>query len=115
MLTNPIYHAWIQRIRWLRPEQSIKQVHNFFWLIIGIYQRRSVCLSHIVGKMPCLTKLLSLTRHLSRFLSNPAIRVREWYEPIARQWLEAQFKHVGEIHLVVDSTKIGSGHQWIVI
>ena len=44
-------------------------------------------LSKIAGKIPGRAKLVSATRRLSRFLDNPAIRVREWYEPIARQWL----------------------------
>jgi hypothetical protein len=48
-------------------------------------------------------------------LANPAIRVREWYEPIARQWLEAQFQHLGEIRLIVDGTKIGFSHQLLIV
>ena len=41
--------------------------------------------------------------------------MREWYEPIARQWLETQFHHLGEIRLVVDGTKIGFGHQLLIV
>jgi hypothetical protein len=48
-------------------------------------------------------------------LDNSAIRVREWYDPIARQWLEAQFQHLGEIHLIVDGTKIGFCHQLLIV
>ena len=82
--------------------QRITQIRNVVWLIIGIYQSRSVCLSRIAGKIPGPAKLLSTTRRLSRLLDNPAIRVREWYEPIAREWLETQFQRVGEIRLIVD-------------
>jgi hypothetical protein len=83
--------------------------------MIGIYQSRSVCLSRIAGKIPGPAKLLSMTHRLSRLLDNPAIRVREWFEPVARQWLEAQFRHLGEIHLIVDGTKIGFGHQLLIV
>ena len=62
------------------------------WLIIGIYLSRSVCMSRVAGKIPGEAKLTSATRRLSRLLDNPAIRVRAWYEPIAREWLEAQFR-----------------------
>jgi hypothetical protein len=48
-------------------------------------------------------------------LDNPAIRVRAWYEPIARQWLEAQFRNIGEVRLIVDGTKIGFGHQLLIV
>ena len=115
MPINHLYDTWNRRILELRPGQRITQIRNFVWLIIGIYQSRSVCLSRIAGKIPGPAKLLSTTRRLSRLLDNPAIRVREWYEPIARQWLETQFRHLGEIRLIVDGTKIGFGHQLLIV
>ena len=115
MPTNYLYHTWFQRIQDLRPDQRITQTRNFVWLIIGIFQSRSVCLSRIAGKVPGTAKLLSITRRFSRLLANPAIRVRPWYEPIAREWLERQFRHAGEIRLIVDGTKIGFGHQLLIV
>ena len=115
MPINHLYDTWIHRIRELRPGQRMTQVRNFVWLIIGIYQSRSVYLSRIAGKIPGPAKLLSTIRRLSRLLDNPAIRVRAWYEPIARQWLEAQFHSIGEIRLIVDGTKIGFGHQLLIV
>ena len=115
MPINHLYDTWIRRIQELRPGQRITQVRNFVWLLIGIYQSRSVCLSRIAGKIPSSVKLLSVTRRLSRLLDNPAIRVREWYEPIARQWLETQFRFLREIRLIVDGTKIGFGHQLLIV
>jgi hypothetical protein len=114
MPINKLYHTWNKRIRQLRPNERITRIRNITWLIVGIYQSRSVCLSRISGKIHTSAKLLSTTRRLSRLLSNPAIRVREWYEPIARQWLEAQFRNLGEIRLIVDCTKIGFGHQLLI-
>ena len=115
MPTNSLYHTWFQRIQELRPGQRITQIRNFVWLIVGIYQSRSVCLSRIAGKIPGSAKLLSTTRRLSRLLANPAIRIREWYEPVALQWLEAQFRNLGEIRLMFDGTKIGFGHQLLIV
>lgn len=115
MPINHLYDTWIRRIRELRPDQRITQIRNFVWLIIGIYQSRSVHLSRIAGKIPGPAKLLSTTRRLSRFLDNPAIRVREWYEPVAREWLERQLWHMGEIRLIFDGTKIGFGHQLLIV
>jgi hypothetical protein len=99
----------------LRPGQRITQIRAFVWLIIGIYLSHSVCMSKIACKIPGEAKLTSATRRLSRLLENPAIRVREWYEPIARQWLEVQFRCLGEIHLIVDGTKVGVGHQLLMV
>ena len=115
MPINSLYHTWNQRIRELRPGQRSTQISNMVWLIIGIYQSRSVCLSRIAGKIPGDAKLLSTVRRLSRLLDNPAIRVREWYEPVAREWLGAQFHGLGEIHLIVDGTKVGFGHQLLMV
>lgn len=115
MPINHLYDTWIRRIRELRPGQRITQIRNFVWLVIGIYQSRSVCLSRIAGKIPGSAKLLSTTRRLSRLLDNPAIRVREWYEPVAREWLETQLRHMGEIRLIFDGTKIGFGHQLLIV
>lgn len=115
MPTNTLYHTWFQRIVALRPDQRVTQIRNFVWLMIGIFQSRSVCLSRIAGKVPGPRKLLSMTRRLSRLLANPAIRVREWYEPIAREWLETQSRQLGEIRLIVDGTKVGFGHQLLMV
>ena len=115
MPINTLYHTWIRRIQELRPGQRITQIRVFAWLITGIYFSRSVYLSRIAGKVPGTAKLLSTVRRLSRLLENPAIRVREWYAPVARQWLAAQFRHLGEIRLIVDGTKMGFTHQLLIV
>lgn len=115
MPINQLYHTWIQRIRELRPGQRITQMRNFVWLVIGIYQSRSVNLNRIAGKIPGPAKLLSYTRRLSRLLENPAIDVRAWYEPIAQSWLERQAAHQQQVWLVVDGTKVGFAHQLLMI
>jgi hypothetical protein len=115
MPINQMYRTWIRRICELRPNQRITQVRNFVWLVVGMFHSRSVQLSRVAGKVLGPAKNLSTVRRLSRFLDNPAIHVREWYEPIARQWLEAQFAWLGEIRLVVDGTKVGFGHQLLMV
>jgi len=115
MPINETYRTWIQRICELRPKQRITQVQNFVWLIVGIYHSHSVNLSQIAGKVIGTAKNVSTVRRLSRFLANPAIDVRRWYKPIAKAWLQAQFERVGEIRLIVDGTKVGFGHQLLMI
>jgi len=115
MPTNQLYRTWIQQISELRPNQRITQTRNFVLLMYGIYQSRSVYLSRIAGKIPGKAKLQSTVKRFDRFLNNPAIRVREWYKPVALQWLAGQFARIGEIHLIVDGTKIGFGHQLLMV
>ena len=115
MPTNELYHNWMQQICELRPNQRITQVRNFVWLMVGIYLSHSVYLSKIAVKIPGPAKLVSTTRRLSRFLDNPAINVREWYQPIAQRWLQAQWQCLGEIRLIVDGTKFGFKHQLLMV
>jgi hypothetical protein len=57
----------------------------------------------------------SKIRRLSRFLDNGAVRVREWYKPVARSLLEAAANQGIEIRLLVDGSKIGFGHQLLIV
>ena len=50
MSANRLYHTWFERIRQLRPDERITRLRNLTWLMVGIYQSRSVHLSDIAGK-----------------------------------------------------------------
>jgi len=115
MPTNKVYDTWNMKIRQLRPKERTTRIRNLTWLIVGIYQSRSVHLSRIAGKIPGKAKLLSFTKRMSRLLSHPTIDVRTWYEPIARSWLEKQASNLQQIRLIVDGTKVGFAHQLLII
>jgi len=115
MPINETYRTWIQRICELRPKQRITQVQNFVWLLVGIYHSHSVHLSKIAGKVISDAQNESTIRRLSRFLASSAINVRCWYKPIAKVWVQSQVERVGEVRLIVDGTKIGFGHQLLMI
>ena len=115
MPINETYRTWIQRICELRPRQRKTQVQNFVWLVVGIFHSHSVSLSKIAGKVMSTAKNVSTVRRLSRFLANPAIDVRSWYRSTAKAWLLSQFQQVGEIRLIVDGTKVGFGHQLLMV
>jgi hypothetical protein len=115
MRINELYHNWIAQILQLRPDERITRVRNMVWLIIGIFESKSVHLSKVAMKIPGSATLVSATRRLSRFLNNPAVRVREWYEPVARNWLTVMAESVGEIRLIFDATHVGFGHQWLMV
>jgi hypothetical protein len=83
-------------------------------LVVGLYKAESVHLSKVARKLPLRTKKLSLVRRLRRFLDNGAIRVRAWYKPVAASLLKAASSS-GQVHLVIDGTKIGRGHQLLMV
>lgn len=115
MPVNRLHNILLGQIAQLRPGERITRVRNMTWLLVGIYLSRSVHLSQIALKIPSTAKVLSITRRLSRFLDNPAVRVREWFEPIAREALQAAAQTAGEIRLIADGTKVGFGHQLLIV
>ena len=52
MSANHLYHTWFERIRQLRPDERITRLRNLVWLMVGIYESRSVHLSDIASKIP---------------------------------------------------------------
>ncbi len=114
-MVNQLYHTWFRRVCQLWPEERVTRLRNLAWLVVGIYLNRSVQLGVVVGKLPGLCTRPSWVRRLERWLDNPAVRVREWYAPVAGAWLRYLADTVGEIHLVVDGTRIGWGHQLLLV
>ena len=108
-----LYHKCRQMLRGLRPEERATRIRNFSWLMVGLYESRSVHLSKVAEKIPGHASLPSLTRRMRRLLDNRAIRVRDWYEPIAKSIIDRLA--CGEIRLMIDGSKVGFGHQLLLV
>lgn len=79
----------------------------------GLYLGGRVQASAIVKHWPSSATTTSLTRRLSRFLDNGAVRPAVWYRPVARQLL-ARWK--GQtVTLIVDATKVGTRRQLVMV
>jgi len=115
MSANRVYHTWLKRIQQIRPQERITRLRTFAWLVAGILSSRRVHLSHVASKMPGAATSVSKARRLSRFLDNGAIRVREWYEPIARALIAAVVNQGLEVRLLADGTKVSFGHQLLMV
>jgi len=115
MSINHLYHTSLQHLRQLRPRERITRVRTFAALMAGIMQSKSVHLSHIALKIPGSAKELSVVRRFSRLLDNRALRVREWYRPIAKSWLESAARTTGEVRLIIDTTKVSFAHQKLMV
>jgi hypothetical protein len=113
MPANRLYHTWFDQIRQLCPEARQTLIHNFTWLLIGIYLSRKVHLSLIVNKIPGRVRLPSKVQRLRRLLMRP-ISVRTWYGPIAEDVLKSAAQH-SEIRLLVDGTRVSFHHQLLMV
>jgi hypothetical protein len=85
------------------------------WLLAGLFVGQCVHLSHIARKLPGQSQKLSKVKMLSRLLDNRHLRVRSWYEPVARELLTTAVNQGQVIRLVVDGTKVGNGHQLLMV
>jgi len=115
MSANRLYDTWFQRIRQLRPQERVTRLRNFAWIAAGILSSRSVHLSLIAEKIPGIATAISKTRRVRRFLNNRAVRVREWYAPVARDLLKQVVEQGLEVRLLADGTKVGFGHQLLMV
>ena len=108
-----LYNTWIDQIRQLCPQARKKILHNFTWLLVGIYLSQSVHLSKIANKIPGKAKLPSVVQRMSRLLQS-AIRVRKWYSSMAETLLKSQAQH-GTVRLIVDGSKVSFHHQLLMV
>jgi hypothetical protein len=115
MPINRLYGSLRNLLVQLRPKERQTRIRNFSWLLAGLFLSGSVHLSKIANKIPTEATLPSATRRLSRLLDNAAVRVRAWYELLARRLLECQAKGQGEIRLIVDGSKVGFGHRLLMV
>lgn len=116
MPINHLYRSLRDLLVQLRPKERKTRIRNFSWLLVGLFLSRSVHLSKIANKIPTTEATLpSAVRRLSRLVDNSSIRVREWYEPLARRLLECQAEKLGEIRLIVDGSKVGFKHRLLMV
>lgn len=115
MQSTHLYHTWYRQFEQLRPNERVTRLRLFTWLLIGILKSRSVQLHRVAIQIPGEAKEVSTTRRLSRFLANPAIRVRQWYRRVAEDLIEQMRDTVGEIRLIADGTKVGHSHQLLIV
>ena len=113
MPITKLYHTWMNKIAQLLPNERGTRVRNLAWLLAGIFESKSVHLSKVASKIPSKAMLVSITRRLDRFLENPEFRVHDWYEPIVKGLLAQRAGQ--EYRLIVDGSKIGFGHQFLVV
>jgi hypothetical protein len=96
------------------PDECDTRLTNLLFMMMGMFLVRSVHLDHIARKLPSRAKRVSTTKRLRRFVNNPLVRVREWFDPFARFTLLSAGSG-GQVHLIIDSTKIAFGFRLVMV
>lgn len=109
------YHTFRKEIMQLQLGERINRIRIMAWLMVGLFESRSVHLSHIANKIPGNVKRRSRTKQFARFVDNKHVRVRTWYEPIVCRLLEKATQQSEWVRLIIDCSKIGNGHQLCMV
>jgi hypothetical protein len=115
MTATHLYHTWIRKLRHIRIGENQARLRTIAWLMVGMMMSQSVHLSHIARKIPSEGQQTSIVKRLSRLLQNGALRVREWYSPVATALLSDVVASGQGVRLIIDGTKIGGGHRLLMV
>jgi hypothetical protein len=109
-----LYSSLHQFICQTLPDECDSRLTNLLFMLQGIFLARSVQLDHIARKLPSRAKRVSSVKRLSRFLDNPLVRTRQWFDPFAC-WTLLSASSGGALHLIIDSTKIAFDFRLVMV
>ncbi len=115
MTATHLYNSWIEKLRHMRAGENKARLRTIAWMIVGMIMSRSVHLSYIAQKIPSVGQQTSIAKRLSRWLNNGALRVRDWYSPLARDLLGDIVANGQSVRLMIDGTKVGGGHRLLMV
>ena len=115
MTATQLYNNWIEKLRHMREGENKARLRTFAWMMVGMMMSRSVHLSYIARKIPSIAQQTSLVKKMSRLLQNGALRVREWYGPVATELLSDVVASGQVVRLIIDGTKVGGGHRLLMV
>lgn len=96
------------------PDDCDTRLTNLIYLMMGILKGASVQLPLIARSIPLRSQKWSIVKRFERFLQNRAVRVREWYAPLARLVLQSAAS-AGEVTLIIDATKVAFNFRMVMV
>jgi hypothetical protein len=109
-LYRSLHSYLLQRI----PDDCDTRLTNLIYLMMGMFQSRSIQLNLMARKTPIRAKKLSIVKRFERFLNNPGVRVREWFHPFAEPLLLSA-ANAGQVHLIIDASKVAFGFRLLMV
>src|SRR5215213_9949252 len=117
MPSRPISQLYRSLHRYLMqqiPDDCDTRLANLIYLMMGIFQAKSVQLPLIARTTPIRADKWSIVKRFDRFLKNPAVSVRDWYQPFAEPLLRSAAS-AGRVHLIIDATKVAFGFRLLMV
>ena len=110
--SQELYNRLDKKLREAVPVKNGKQVTNWIWIIVGILQSQSSHLSKIANCLPMETKAESRVTLIRRWLSNPQVKVWQFYKKILEQVLSGW--SAVEAYLILDGVTVFGG-RWQIL
>lgn len=115
MTINRLYHKLMNQIDQLLPDERVTRKRVLAWFMATLFFGQSAYASRLSNQIPGQAKNPSKSARFHRWLKNKAVRVRCWYEPIAKQLIDQAVRSGNPIRLIVDGTRIGNNHQLLMV
>ena len=111
MSVNQLYHTWLGMIEQLVPQERITRLRIFVRFATWSLLEPLGSLEPDCAQDPGDGETQQQSQAPRRFLKNPKVQVRHWYESLARRLLESMAARGAEIRLLIDGTRVGFDHQ----
>ena len=96
------------------PDECDTRSANLLLIKKKIFLTCSVRLEQIARKLPSRAKRVSSEKRVRRFVANPMVHAREWFDPFAR-WTRICASSIEHLHLTIDTTKVAFGFRLVMV
>jgi hypothetical protein len=99
-----LYDTLLLAIRKANPDEDPRRQRVFAWAVVGLLLEKSISLPALALVIVSTAKAASRVRRLRRFLANPHVQVRAYYDALLRQALAGWAG--ATLYLVLDTTTL---------
>ena len=99
-----LYDTLLLAVRKANPDEDPRRQRVFAWAVAGLLLEKSIHLTVWALVIASAAKAASRVRRLRRFLANPHVNVRPYYEALLRQALAGWA--AATLYLVLDTTTL---------
>ena len=85
---DALYIRLFEELRAFHPDEHLRRITNWVWIVVGLIQSHSVHLSEIAQHIPSEAQAPGRIAQVRRWLANKFIKVDEFYRPLVTQAIQ---------------------------
>jgi hypothetical protein len=86
---DALYTRLFEKLREFHPDEHLRRITNWGWIVVGLIQSHSVHLSEIAQHIPSDAQVPGHIAQVRRWLPNRFIKVPEFYRPLITQAIQS--------------------------